>query len=324
MNILVYTQNWGGYFKKITWELVSWARALANQTSGELHALSIGEVADDELKKLGTYGADHIISVNGDAYQQLDTQAYGAAIAQAAGQKGAKVVVFANDFTGKAVAPRVAARMQAAMAAGVNALPESTEPLRLRKKAFSGKAYATVEMQNEVCVLSLEPNTYEVVENQKESAIEELTPELPAGHVPTKVTATDKVTDQILLTDADIVVSGGRGMKGPEHWQPLEELASTLGAATACSRPVSDEGWRPEEEHVGQTGKIIAPNLYIALGISGAIQHLAGVSGSKVMVAVNKDPEAPVFEAADYGIVGDLKEELPKLIEAAKHYTKGE
>ncbi|MCF8303294.1 MAG: electron transfer flavoprotein subunit alpha/FixB family protein [Bacteroidales bacterium] len=322
MSVLVYNQNWDGKFKKASYEILSYAREVADHMGTEVTALSIGNVEEDELKKLAIYGADKILSADDERLAGLENQAFSSIIAQAAEQENASVVIFANDFTGKAIAPRVSIKLKAGLVPGVVDVPSSYDPLKVKKKAFSGKAYAHVEVKTPVRIIALEGNSFGVSENRKEGVVETFHPELRDEDFRTKVTDVNKVTDKILLTDADIVVSGGRGMKGPENWQPLEELANLLGGATACSRPVSDEGWRPDEEHVGQTGKIIAPDLYIALGISGAIQHLAGVSGSKVIVAVNKDEEAPIFQAADYGVVGDLKEVMPNLISAIKEFKK--
>jgi electron transfer flavoprotein alpha subunit len=318
MSILVYTENWDGKFKKLSFELVSFAAAIAKEMNSTVTALSIGNVEEEELKKLGNYGAAKILSVNDSRFDSLDNRALAKAVASAADAEGAKVLVLAHNNLGKAIAPRVAVKLGAGLVSGVVALPISHDPCTLKKKVFTNKAFANVEILTEKRVMTLAQNSYELVETENKAAIEAFDPKVEDSDFTTVVKETNKITGKVLLTDAEIVVSGGRGMKGPENWGPLEELADLLGAATACSRPVSDEGWRPHTEHVGQTGKIIAPNLYIALGISGAIQHLGGVSSSKVIVAVNKDPEAPIFEAADYGIVGDVFKVLPQLIEAVK------
>lgn len=320
MSVLVYTENWDGKFKKLSFELVSYANAIAQKASTDVVAVSIGQVADDELEKLAQYGASKVLKVENAALKALDNGAYAKVIAEAAGANGANVVVFANNNTGKAVAPRVAVKLKAGLASGVTALPEELSPMKLKKNVFNGKSIGYQVINSENKVISLAQNSFELVENPQAFAVEAFDGGVSEADVKTKVESVDKVTDKLLLSDAEVVVSGGRGMKSPDNWGPLEELAETLGAATACSRPVSDEGWRGHDEHVGQTGKIIAPNLYFALGISGAIQHLAGVSSSKVIVAVNTDPEAPIFEAADYGIVGDLKEVLPKIANEAKAF----
>ena len=318
MSVLVYTENWDGKFKKLTHEIVSFAAAIAKEMGSSVTALSIGHVADDELKTLGQYGANKVLNVQDDRFESLDNKALADAVAKAAEKEGAKVIIFAHNNEGKAIAPRVAVKLNAGLVSGVTGLPVSVDPFVVRKKVFTGKAFANVQINTDVKVITFAQNSYEVVENPTEVTIEVFDPQIGDDEFNTKVLDTHKITGKVLLTDAEIVVSGGRGMKGPENWGGLEELGELLGAGMACSRPVSDEGWRSHEEHVGQTGKIIAPNLYMAFGISGAIQHLGGVSSSKYIVAVNKDPEAPIFEAADYGIVGDVFKVIPQLIEAVK------
>ena len=318
MSILVYTENWEGKFKKLSFELVSYAKALADKSGTSVNALSIGNVADEELKQLGNYGASKILNVADSRFEALDNKALAAAVANAAETEGAQIIIFAHNNLGKALAPRVTVKLKGGMVSGVTALPESTEPFIVKKKVFTGKAFAGIQINADVKVLSLAQNSFELVETDNNASIETFDAGVDDDVFSTTVNETNKVTGKVLLTDAEIVVSGGRGLKGPENWGQLEELADILGAGLACSRPVSDEGWRGHEEHVGQTGKIIAPNLYFAFGISGAIQHLGGVSSSKVIVAVNKDAEAPIFEAADYGIVGDLFKVLPQLIEEIK------
>lgn len=320
MSVLVYTENWDGKFKKSSFELVSYAYAIAQKASTDVVALSIGQVADDELEKLAQYGAAKILKAENTALSTQDSGAYAKVVSEAATVSGANILVFANNNTGKAVAPRVAVRMKAGLASGVTALPDDVSPMKLKKNVFNGKSIGYQVINSENKVISLAQNSFEINENPQAFLAEVLEAGVSEADVKTSVESVDKVSDKLLLSDAEVVVSGGRGMKSPDNWAPLEELATILGAATACSRPVSDEGWRGHEEHVGQTGKVIAPNLYFALGISGAIQHLAGVSSSKVIVAVNTDPEAPMFEAADYGIVGDLKEVLPKMVEEARNF----
>ena len=317
MSVLVYTENWDGKFKKLSNELVSYASGLAGMIGGSVTALSIGNVDQDELSKLGAYGASKILSVAG-APEGLDNQVYTAIIAAAMEKAGAKVLVLAQNNTGKAIAPRLSVRMKAGLASGVTALPESVDPLVITKKVFSGKAFAKVKILTDSAVLTLAQNSYEIVETGGTASVEVFDPGVDMAGAKTTIKDVQKQTGKLLLSDADVVVSGGRGLKSGDNWGPLEELAEVLGAATACSRPVSDEGWRPHEEHTGQTGKIIAPNLYFAFGISGAIQHLAGVSSSKFIVAVNTDKDAPIFEAADYGIVGDALKVLPELINEIK------
>lgn len=320
MSILVYTENWDGKFKKLSFELVSYASGIAKMMGTSVTALSIGSVEQNELNKLGNYGANKIVEVKDDKLNYLINSAYSSIIAQVAEKEGSQVIILSNNFTGKALAPRVSVKLKAGLVAGVSALPSSIDPFIVQKKAFTGKAFANVKVNSDKKVLTLSQNSYGIAEVDNSITIEAFSPALSDNDFRTEVKDVTKVTGKVLLTDAETVVSGGRGMKGPENWVTIEELAGLLGAATACSRPVSDEGWRPHEEHTGQTGKIIAPNLYIAAGISGAIQHLAGVSSSKCIVAINKDNEAPIFEAADYGVIGDVQQVLPALIQAVKEF----
>ena len=320
MSILVYTENWDGKFKKLSFELVSFAKGIADMSGTSVTVLSIGNVDSDELNKLGSYGANKIVEVKDDRLSHLINGAYSSIISQVAEKEGSSVVILSNNNTGKALAPRLSVKLKAGLVAGVNALPSSTDPFIIKKKAFTGKAFANVKVNSDKKILTLNQNSFGVKESGGSASVETFSPSLDDADFKTEVKDVHKVTGKVLLNDAEIVVSGGRGMKGPENWGPIEELASLLGAATACSRPVSDEGWRPHEEHTGQTGKIIAPNLYIAAGISGAIQHVAGISSSKCIVAINKDNEAPIFEAADYGVVGDAMQVLPALVEAVKAF----
>ena len=316
MSVLVFTENWDGKFKKMSFELVSYASKIAEMLNTQTVALSIGNVQEDELKKLGNYAADKIVSVNNDKLNNLDNQAYTSVIAQVAEKEGAQVVIIAQNNMGKALAPRLSVKLKAGLGAGVSKLPSSLEPFTIFKKVYSGKAFSNVVIKSDVKILTLAQNSFEFEENAKSPAIENFEPTV--SDIKTSVSNVQKQTGKILLNDAEIVVSGGRGLKSGDNWSPIEELAELLGAATACSRPVSDEGWRPHDEHTGQTGKIIAPNLYIAAGISGAIQHLAGISSSKCIVAINTDKDAPIFEAADYGIIGDVAKVLPDFINAVK------
>ena len=314
--ILIYTQNWDGKFKKLSYELVSYGAAIAKQMNTEVVALSIGNVANEELHSLGKYGANKVVSINDSNLAIFDNKIYAKTIAQVVDKFEAKVILFANNNEGKAIAPRISAKFKAALVTGVGQLPKSVEPFVISKNVYTGKVSADVRVNSDVKVLTLFQNSFGVVEAPVDTNIEAL--ELTIDAPTIKVLEQSKATGKVLLTDAEIVVSGGRGMKSGDNWAGIEELADILGAATACSRPVSDEGWRPHNEHVGQTGKIIAPNVYFALGISGAIQHLGGVSNSKCIVAINTDKEAPIFEAADYGIIGDVHKILPELIEEAK------
>ncbi|OFY64392.1 MAG: electron transfer flavoprotein subunit alpha [Bacteroidetes bacterium RBG_13_43_22] len=318
MSVLVYTENWDGKFKKLTYELVSYAFGVAEMLKTELIALSIGNMDRNELMKLGDYGAGKIINITNDQLLSLDNQVYTSTIAGVAMKEGVEVIVISNNNAGKALAPRLSVRLKAGVGSGVSKLPLCINPFTVYKKTYSGNAYAHVVIKSNIKILTLAQNSFVLNETANNSSIENMNVTIDSSSVKTEVKDVQKQTGKILLTDAEIVVSGGRGMKSPDNWGPIEELAELLGAATACSRPVADEGWRPIGEHTGQTGKIIAPNLYIAVGISGAIQHLAGISGSKCIVAINTDKDAPIFEAAEYGIIGDAFKVLPKLIEAVK------
>ena len=318
MSVLVFLENWDGKFKKLSFELVSYASKLAEMLGDQAVALSIGKVDASELEKLATYGASKVISLENDSIKAFDDQAYTSMIAEVAQKTSAKVLVLSNNNTGKALAPRLSVRLKAGVASGVSKLPLSVNPFVVYKKVYSGKAFANVAIKSDIKILTLAQNSFDLVESPRTYTAEKMDI-LPDGNLlKTQVKDVQKQSGKILITDADIVISGGRGMKSPDNWGPLVELAELLGAATACSRPVSDEGWRSHDEHTGQTGKIIAPNLYFAIGISGATQHLAGISSSKFIVAINTDKDAPIFEAAQYGIVGDALKVLPKLVEAVK------
>ncbi len=323
MSVLVFAESTQGKFKKSTFEIVSYASAVAKQLSTTVTALSIGDVSDEELNKLGKYGASKILSANNDRLKTFNVQPYSSVIAQAAKTEASKVIVMSASFSGKGIAPRVAVKLEAGLVQNAVDLPKTDAGFVVKKGSFSGKAFAFVELLAEVKVISVMPNSYKVVENPAVAQVSKFDAQLADKDFAVTIKETIRASDKISLPDAELVVSAGRGMKGPENWGMIEELATILGAATACSKPVSDAGWRPHSEHVGQTGIAISPNLYIAIGISGAIQHLAGVSSSKVIVVINKDPEAPFFKAADYGIVGDAFEVVPKLIEAAKTFTAG-
>jgi electron transfer flavoprotein alpha subunit len=265
---------------------------------------------------LGKYGVKKIHQVSNDSLNHFDSQVYANVIAQVAETTGAKLVVFSNNVDGKAIAPRLSARLKAALVSGAVALPDTSKGFVVRKTVFSGKAFANISLDTDIKIIALNPNAYKVEAGEGTAEINPFNANVPSPKI--KITAVNKASGEVPLTEAEIVVSGGRGLKGPENWGIVENLAHTLHAALACSRPVADAHWRPHNEHVGQTGIAIAPNLYIAIGISGAIQHLAGVNRSKTIVVINKDPEAPFFKAADYGIVGDAFEVVPKLTEAIK------
>ena len=322
MSVLEYTENWDGKFKKLSFELVSYATEVSKMAGTSVTAVSIGKVDEGELKKLGRYGANKIINISNDQLLTLDSQAYTSVISEISRREDATVIVISNNNTGKALAPRLSVRLKAGVGSGVSRLPLNLNPFTVYKRTYSGNAYAHVVIKSDIKILTLAQNSFDLIETSDNAAIENLNITVDGTLLKTVVKDIQRQAGKILLTDADIVVSGGRGMKSPDNWPSLVELASLLGAATACSRPVSDEGWRPHDEHTGQTGKIIAPNLYIAVGISGATQHLAGVSSSKFIVAINTDKNAPIFEAAQYGIVGDAMKILPKLVDAVREKKK--
>ncbi|MDY0344820.1 MAG: electron transfer flavoprotein subunit alpha/FixB family protein [Lentimicrobium sp.] len=319
MSVLIYAEHRDHKFNKATYELISMGNRLAGELNTDVIAFTTGELTEDELKTLGNYGCKTILHAAQDVSD--DEKQLARVISTVAGDKNARIVLMPHSFRGRSVAPRVAVRLKASLAQAISGYPVSLSPMVVNKRAFSGKALLEETLTADISVLTLTANTFGLHENAVEPAIQILS--LDAGDTATRVTQSDVQSGKVLLSEADIVVSGGRGMRSADNWKPLEELAELLGAATACSRPVSDEGWRPHHEHVGQTGKVVSPNLYFALGISGAIQHLAGISASKVIVAVNKDPEAPIFGAADYGVVGDLQTVLPRLTEAFRKHKSG-
>ena len=323
MNILVFAEQIDGSFKKSTFEAVSYASQIAQAHNGNVTAVVPGNVSDDRLAELALYGANKIVSVKHDNLNRFNAETYTKVICNVASAEGSSIVVISNTYSGKSLAPRVAARLKAGIASGVISMPNTNSGFVVRRNVFSGKAFADVNLTTPVKVLAITPNTFNTLENAQAVNIVNAESGLTDADFTTKSVEINRVTGKIPLTEAEIVISGGRGLKGPENWHLVEDLANALGAATACSKPVSDMHWRPHSEHVGQTGITIKPNLYIAIGISGAIQHLAGVSSSKVIVAINKDPEAPFFKAADYGIVGDAFEIMPKIIEAAKAFKVG-
>lgn len=310
--VLIFIDHTEGHIKKASFEVMTYGAKLAEQMGTTAEALLLGTV-NDELPALGKYGVKKVHQVANETLNHVDAQLYAKVIAEAVAATGANVIVFSHNQTGKAVSARVAARLKAGIVSGASALPDTSNGFVVRKTVFSGKAFANVSINSPIKVISLNPNSYQTVAGEGTAEVAPLNIAVDASKI--KITAVNKVSGEVPLTEADIVVSGGRGLKGPENWGVLLDLAKELHAATACSRPVGDAHWRPHHEHVGQTGVQIAPNLYIALGISGAIQHLAGVNRSKVIVVINKDPEAPFFKAADYGIVGDLFEVVPKLTE---------
>ena len=315
MPVLIFIDHSEGHIKKASFEALTYGADAAKQLGTTAEGLLLGTVSDD-LASLGKYGITKVHQVNNANLDHVDTQVYAKAIEEAVKVIGADILVFSHNQTGKAVAPTVAARLKAGIVTGAVSLPDTSNGFVVKKSVFSGKAFANVNITSAIKIISLNPNSYKIVAAEGSAEINQLNIPITEGKI--KVTATNKVSGEVPLTEAEIVVSGGRGLKGPENWGIVEDLAHALHAATACSRPVADSHWRPHHEHVGQTGIQIAPNLYIALGISGAIQHLAGVNRSKIIVVINKDSEAPFFKAADYGIVGDLFDVVPKLTEEIK------
>lgn len=322
MSVLVLAEHAQGSFKKKTFEAVQYAAEIAKQLGTTVTAIALGNVSADAMAQLGQSGAQKVLHNSDSRLDNFSARAYAKAVVTAAEKEGAKVIIALHDVTGKAVAPRVAARLKAGLVAGAVGYPAIDNGFVIKKNVFAGKAFAFVNIKSDVKVITLMPNTFQVKKGEGTATTETLDVSFTDQDFAIQVKEVNKITGTVPLTEAELVVSGGRGMKGPENWGVLEELAGSLGAALACSRPVADSHWRPHHEHVGQTGGTIRPNLYIAVGISGAIQHLAGVNGSKTIVVINKDPEAPFFKAADYGIVGDALEIVPKLTEAVKKFKE--
>lgn len=320
MSVLVYTESEEGQFKKTAFEVASYAKGVADMLGTEVTAVSFNAQSAGDL---GKYGVSKVLKINDEKLQKFTAKAYADAIKQAAEKEGSKVIILSQSANAKYLAPLLAVQLEAGYASNVVALPEGTDPLQVKRTAFTNKAFNFTKLSTDVKIIGLSKNAFGLKENQAEATEEDFSPSLSEGDFAVNVVSVDKAADKVTIADAEIVVSGGRGLKGPENWGMLEELAETLGAATACSKPVSDMGWRPHSEHVGQTGKPVAANLYIAVGISGAIQHLAGVSASKTKVVINNDPEAPFFKAADYGVVGDAFEIVPKLTEKLKEFKAG-
>ncbi|GGD45696.1 electron transfer flavoprotein subunit alpha/FixB family protein [Muriicola marianensis] len=317
MSVLVYTESENGKLKKNAFEAASYAYKVAQDMGTTLTAVSFG-VAD--ASALGEYGVSKVLKVQNDKLKVFNARAYAAVLAEAVGQEGAKVVILSSSTDSKYLGGLLAGMLKAGYVPNVVAAPDSVTPMLVKRMAFSNKGFAHTEITTDAKIIGVSNNAYGAHENKTSLEEASFDPSLGEGVFSTNSVNIDKVSGEVTIADADIVVSAGRGLKGPENWGMVEELAKVLGAATACSKPVSDMGWRPHGEHVGQTGKPVASNLYIAIGISGAIQHLAGVSASKVKVVINTDPEAPFFKAADYGIVGDAFEVVPELIEKLKEF----
>lgn len=317
MSILVYTESDNGKLKKNAFEVASYAQKIASEMGSTVTAISIN--ANDN-EALGTYGVAKVLNVADDKLKTFNAKAYASTIAEAAAKESAQVVIISSSADSKFLGGILAAKLNAGYVPNVVNAPESTSPFVVKRTAFSNKGFAYTEITADTKIIGVSNNAFGLIEHPTTAAIEDFSPNINDNDFGAKSTEIDKVVGKATIADADVVVSAGRGLKGPENWGMVEELADILGAATACSKPVSDLGWRPHGEHVGQTGKPVASNLYIAIGISGAIQHLAGVSSSKTKVVINNDPEAPFFKAADYGIVGDAFEVVPELIEKLKEF----
>ncbi|RXR20677.1 electron transfer flavoprotein subunit alpha/FixB family protein [Flavobacterium amnicola] len=317
MSILIYAESAEGKFKKVAFELASYAKKIAETSGQTVTALTINMSDVSELSK---YGVDKVLKVTNDKLANFTAKAYADAVKQAAEKEGAKLILLSSTTDSLYLAPLVSVALNAGFASNVVGLPVSMSPFQVKRNAFSNKAFNITEIATDVKVLCLGKNSYGIFENAGAAAAEDFAPSISDADFGVKVQSVEKGSGKVTIADADVVVSGGRGMKGPENWGLIEDLAAVLGAATACSKPVSDIGWRPHSEHVGQTGKPVATNLYIAVGISGAIQHIAGINSSKVKVVINSDADAPFFKVADYGVVGDAFEVLPKLIEKLKAF----
>lgn len=319
MSIAVFIESDNGALKKSSIEAMSYANALAGQLGGTATGIAMGDISDDVLASCGNYGISKVVKLSEDQLSSGVVQAYSSAIAQVAQSLGATIVVLANSSLGEAASSRLSIKLKASLATNVIGLPDTSSGFKVKRSVYTSKAFSTVDLKFENKVITVKKNSFEVTETGGTAAVESASVTIDDADLKVTIKEVKKQEGDILLPEAELVVSAGRGLKGPENWGMIEELASLLGAATACSKPVSDVDWRPHHEHVGQTGIKISPNLYIAVGISGAIQHLAGVSSSKVIVVINTDAEAPFFKAADYGIVGDAFEVVPKLIEAFKN-----
>jgi electron transfer flavoprotein alpha subunit len=317
MSVIIITEQSENKIKKQSLESISYGVAIAKQLNLDAFALVMG-ATDENLSYLGNYGVKKIIHQKNIGAANSDNKVATKLISEICTQHQAQVIIFSNSLFGKAVAPRLSVKLKAGLVSGAIKLPETGNGFSVKRSVFSGKAFADVKISSQIKIITLNANAFETMKSSDENAeIVESNIEVPASTI--NIIETKKNEGTVSLTDAETVVSGGRGLKGPENWGMIEELAKALGAATACSRPVADSNWRPHHEHVGQTGVAISPNLYIAVGISGAIQHLAGVNRSKTIVVINNDPEAPFFKAADYGIVGDAFQVMPKIIEAVKN-----
>lgn len=315
MSILIYAESAEGKFKKVAFELASYGKKVAESLGTTVTAVTVNAA---DAAELGKYGVNKVLQMGSGTLAAFNAHAYADALAAAVAQENATLVLLSSTTDSLYIAPLLSVKLKASFASNVVGLPVSTAPFAVKRHAFSNKAFVVTELQSDVKILGLAKNSYGVFENPVTASVEDFAPAVDDHKM--NVTASEKSSGQVTIADAEIVVSGGRGLKGPENWTMLEELASVLGAATACSKPVSDLGWRPHSEHVGQTGRPVATNLYIAVGISGAIQHIAGINASKVKLVINADAEAPFFKVADYGVVGDAFEIVPKLTEKLREF----
>lgn len=317
MSVLVYTESENGKFKKAAFEAASYAKGIAKQLGTETFAISFNA---DNANDLATYGVEKAFNLSNNKFSKFNAEAYAEVIAEVAKANDAKVIVLSQSANAKYLAPLLAVHLEAGYTSNVVELPNTDDEFVVKRTAFTNKAFNETAITTDVKIIGVSSNAFGLHEDTSEIQVEDYETEVALSDAGVQVQSVDKNKDKVSIADAEIVVSGGRGLKGPENWHLVEDLAETLGAATACSKPVSDMGWRPHGEHVGQTGKPVASNLYIAIGVSGAIQHLAGINASKVKVVINNDAEAPFFKAADYGIVGDAFEVIPKLTEKLKEF----
>ncbi|MCK8493445.1 MULTISPECIES: electron transfer flavoprotein subunit alpha/FixB family protein [Spirosoma] len=318
MSVLIFAELDEGKIRKSSQEAIFYGAQVAEKLGTQATAIVIGQADDSELASAGRFGAGKVLHAADAKLNEPNGMAYATAVAAAAQQEGSKVIVLAKSSLADAMTARLAGKLKAGLAANVIELPDLSNGFRVKSSIYTGKAFAYNDLKADVKILAIKKNTVSPVESEATAPVEAFNPSLSDADFVISVKSTEKASGDVLLPEADLVVSAGRGLKGPENWGIVEELANTLHAATACSKPVSDLDWRPHSEHVGQTGLKISPNLYIACGISGAIQHLAGVNSSKVIVVINKDPDAPFFKSADYGIVGDVFDVLPRLTKAVK------
>lgn len=315
MSVIIYAESENGKIKKSAFELASYGYEIASEMNVPLIAVTFNQ---DDVESLGTYGIEKVIKFKGPSISNFTALQYAENIASIAKENEAKIIILSSSANAKYLAPKLSINLSAGYASNVISLPEKLQPLRVKRSCFTNKAFNICSLSNEINIVGLSNNSYEIKENPK--SIEIIEKKSSFTKTTLKVEKLEKSSGKVTIADADVVVSGGRGLKGPENWHLIEDLADTLGGATACSKPVSDMGWRPHSEHVGQTGKPVASNLYIAIGVSGAIQHLAGVNSSKVKVVINNDPDAPFFKAADYGIVGDAFDVIPQLTKKLKEF----